>query len=144
MGTSGIRNGTDDPRRLRELLARSCELAERHVIPSVVVGLSAREGDLLVPEVIDYIESALRVEDAVYRMTRERAVLFLTDVDRAQAERILDRVMADFRDRFPSRFGPELELGFYELRTDARGVGVKEVLPSIFARSGADRTLARH
>ncbi len=125
-----------DPRRLRDLLARSCELAERHTVPSIVIGLCAREGDLLIPEVIDFVESALRVEDAVFRMTRERAVLFLTDVDRDQAQRILTRVLADFRDRFPAASGPEIELGFYEVLPDSRSVGLKEVLPALFGERG--------
>ena len=71
----------DDPRRLRELLERCCDLANQHVLPSVVVGVAGAEGELLFPELIDYIESALRVEDAVFRMTRERAVLFVAEDD---------------------------------------------------------------
>jgi hypothetical protein len=136
---------SEDPRRLRDLLSRSCELAERHTVTSVVVGLSAREGDLLVPEVIDFVESALRVEDAIFRMTRERAVLFLTDVDRDQAQGILTRVLADFRDRFPATNGPEFELGFFEVRPDTRGVGLKEVLPALFReRSRSDESPTTH
>lgn len=130
--TKPLLYASEDPRRLRDLLARSCELAERHTVTSVVLGISAREGDLLIPEVIDFVESALRVEDAVFRMTRERAVLFLTDVDRDQAERILNRVLADFRDRFPATHGPEVELGFFEVRPETRGAGLKEVLPALF------------
>ena len=133
---------SEDPRRLRDLLARSSELAESHSVTSVVVGLSASEGDLLIPEVVDFVESALRVEDAVFRMTRERAVLFLTDVDRDQAQRILTRVLADFRDRFPATQGPEIELGFYEVRPDTRGVGLKEVLPALFPERGRSEPAA--
>ena len=129
---------SDDPRRLRDLLARSRELADRHTVPSVVAGLSAREGDLLVPEVIDFVESALRVEDAVFRMTRERAVLFLTDVDRDQAQRILTRVLGDFRERFPAAGGPEIELGFFEVLPETRGLGLKEVLPAVFRDRSRD------
>ncbi len=136
---------SDDPRRLRELLSRSCELAERHTVSSVVVGVSAREGDLLIPEVIDFVESALRVEDAVFRMTRERAVLFLTDVGQEQAEHIISRVLADFRERFPAARGPEMELGFFEVRPETRGVGLKEVLPAVFReRARGDRPPTQH
>ena len=136
---------SDDPRRLRELLSRSCELAERHTVSSVVVGVSAREGDLLIPEVIDFVESALRVEDAVFRMTRERAVLFLTDVGREQAEHIISRVLADFGERFPASRGPEMELGFFEVRPETRGVGLKEVLPAVFKeRARGDRPPTQH
>ncbi len=127
---------SEDPRRLRELLARSCELAEIHTLTSVVVGLAAREGDVLVPEVIDFVESALRVEDAIFRMTRERAVLFLTDVDREEAERILERILSDFHDRFPAITGPQIELGFFEVGPVSRSVGLKEVLPTLFRERG--------
>jgi len=143
MAQARIRSQAEDPRRLRELLARSCELAEEHTIPSVIVGLAAREGDLLVSEVIDYIESALRVEDAVFRMTRERAVLFLTDVDAAQAGRILERLLSEFRERFATASGIEVHMGFYELAPDARGIGLKEVLPAVFG-DGEGRKGLRH
>ncbi len=132
MATKPLGYAHEDPRRLRELLARSCELAERHTVTSVVVGLAAREGDLLAPEVIDFIESALRVEDAIFRMTRERAVLFLTDVGRDQAERILLRIVSDFRERFPAASGPDVRFGYFEVRPDTRSVGLKDVLPSVF------------
>lgn len=134
----------EDPRRLRELLARSCELAERHTVTSVVVGLATREGDLLAPEIIDFIESALRVEDAVFRMTRERAVLFLTDVDRSQAERILARVLADFTERFPTLGGPEVRFGYFEVRPDARGLSLKDVLPVLFGERSRTTTPTTH
>jgi hypothetical protein len=136
---------TEDPRRLRDLLARSCELAERHTVTSVVVGLSAREGDLLIPEIIDFVESALRVEDAVFRMTRERAVLFLTDANQTQAQQILTRVLSDFRERFATASAPNVELGFYEVRPEARGVGLKDVLPAVFReRSRIERPPTTH
>jgi hypothetical protein len=121
-----------DPRRLRELFARTGSLAAEHAIPSVIVGLAGREGDLLVPELIEYIESALRMEDAIFRMTRERAVLFVSDVDRARAEQIVTRLVRDFRERFPSVDEPGVELGFYEVRAGAREISAKEVLPAVF------------
>jgi hypothetical protein len=121
-----------DPRRLRELFARTGSLAAEHAIPSVIVGLAGREGDLLVPELIEYIESALRMEDAIFRMTRERAVLFVSDVDRARAEQIVTRLVRDFRERFPSVGEPGVELGFYEVKAGAREVSAKEVLPTVF------------
>jgi len=123
---------SDDPRRLRELLERSCELANQHTLPSVIVGVAGAEGDLLFPELIDYIESALRVEDAVFRMTRERTVLFLADVDRARALEILERLLSDFRERFPSARAPAVALGFYELAPRAERPALKEVLPVVF------------
>ncbi len=144
MATKSPPISNEDPRRLRELLARSCELAERHTVTSVVVGLAAREGDLLAPEIIDFIESALRVEDAVFRMTRERAVIFLTDVDRDNAERILHRVMGDFADRFPTPGGPQVRFGYFEVHPEIRGVGLKDVLPALFGERSDSRAPTTH
>jgi hypothetical protein len=121
-----------DPRRLRELFSRTGSLACEHAIPSVVVGLAGREGDLLVPELIEYIESALRMEDAIFRMTRERAVLFVSDVDRARAEQIVARLVRDFCERFAAVDQPTVELGYYEVRAGSREVSAKEVLPVVF------------
>ena len=44
------RSTTDDPRKLRELLARSESLASDHGLPSVIMGLAGHEGDLLLPD----------------------------------------------------------------------------------------------
>jgi len=122
----------DDPRRLRELLERCCDLANQHVLPSVVVGVAGQEGELLFPELIDYIESALRVEDAVFRMTRERAVLFVADVDRVRALEIVERLLSDFHERFPSARAPVVSLGFFEVAPGAERPALKDVLPAVF------------
>jgi hypothetical protein len=98
----------------------------------VIVGLAGREGDFLAPELIDYIESALRMEDAIFRITRERAVLFVSDVDRARAEQIVARLVHDFQERFASSETPRVELGYYEVRPGCREVSAKEVLPVVF------------
>jgi len=74
------RDQNDDPRKLSAMIARVSELAETHAVSSVVVGVAAEEGDLLFPDYLAYLESALRVEDQIFRMTRERAVLYLADV----------------------------------------------------------------
>ncbi|MEO1914580.1 MAG: hypothetical protein ABGW98_12075, partial [Myxococcales bacterium] len=71
----------DDPRKLSSLIARVAELAQSHNISSVVVGMSSETGDRLFPEFVEFLRSALRVEDGIYRMTRERAVIHLADVD---------------------------------------------------------------
>ena len=55
----------DDPRKLRELLDKAASLASDHALTSVVVGLGGREGDLMFPELVDFVESALRVDDGV-------------------------------------------------------------------------------
>jgi hypothetical protein len=121
----------DDPRRLRELLDRCVALAAEHAVPSVVVGLAGDESDPLFPELVDFLASALRMEDTVFRLTRERAVLFLADVDRGQVESILERLRADFRERFPDVRSPRVELGYYEIAPGAQ-LALKEVLPAVF------------
>ena len=90
-----IAGGNDDPRKLRDVLGRATALASDHSLQSVMVGLAAPEAGLVFPQLIDFIESALRVEDVVFRMTRDRAVVFLADVDLARAKQILDRLLAD-------------------------------------------------
>ena len=135
MSTSQAPGSPDsDPRRLRELLARTGALACEHAIPSVVVGLAGREEDLLVPELLRYIESALRMEDAIFRMTRERAVLFVSDVDLSKAERIVERLVRGFQERFPTTEPVDVVLGYYEVAAGSREVSAKEILPSIFSR----------
>jgi len=122
----------DDPRQIREHLLRSCHLARTHGLPSVVVGLAGAEGDLLAPELIDYLESALRVEDAIFRMTRERAVLFLADVNRAQAEGIVARLVHEFSERFPAASLPEVSLGYFQVDPGSSELLVRDVLPAVF------------
>jgi hypothetical protein len=121
----------DDPRRLRELLDRCTALAGEHAVPSVVVGMAGEESDPLFPELVDYVASALRMEDAVFRLTRERAVLFLADVSRVQVEPILARLRNEFEGRFPTARPPSVELGFFEVAPGAQ-LALKEVLPAVF------------
>ena len=125
--------GKSDPRSLRGLMDRSAALSREHEVVSVFVGIAGREGDLLVPEYIAFVESALRVEDAIFSMTRERALVLLVDVDRAGAEEIFARVGRDFRERFPSAGDLDVSVCFFEV---ARGVHptAKEILPRIFTR----------
>jgi hypothetical protein len=122
----------DDPRKLRDLLGKATSLASDHSLHSVVVGIAAPEGDLVFPELVDFVESALRVDDAVFRMTRDRAVLFLADVDRVRAEEIVDRLLAEFRAQLSLARLPELALGFYDVPPGTRALSVKEVLPEVF------------
>ncbi len=128
---------TDDPRKLRDLLGKAASLASEYSLHSVVVGIAGREGDLLFPEVIDFFESTLRVDDAIFRMTRERAVLVLADVDRARAEEIVERLMNGFRERFSTAVDPEVSLGFFEVSPDERDVTVKHVLLALFTAPNA-------
>ncbi len=122
----------DDPRKLRDLLGKAASLASDYSLHSVVVGIAGREGDLLFPEIIDFFESTLRVDDSIFRMTRERAVLVLADVDRARAEEIVARLMDGFRERFATASDPDISLGFFEVSPDERDVTVKHVLLALF------------
>jgi hypothetical protein len=134
--TTGL--SSDDPRRLRELLARASSLASGHGLSSVVVGVAGREGDVVLPELLDFLESALRVDDSIFRLTRERAVLVVTDADRARAEEVVERVVRDFCSRFPVAEDPALRLGYFEVRPGAADVSVKHVLPLVFGANGGD------
>lgn len=127
------RNQNDDPRLLRQLLGRAHDLASRHALRSVVVGLAGFEGDPEYPEIVDYLVSSLRVDDGVYRMTRERTLLLLTDVDGSRAREIIDRVILDYRESFPSTADPAIAIGYYEVVPGIDDVTVKHVLPTIFA-----------
>ena len=126
----------DDPRRMRELLGRFAGLASRHDLSSVLVGLAAEEGDLLFTELVDWFESALRVDDRIFRMTRERAVLFLADVDRARAEEIVQRAVAGFRSQFALAADPEIVVRYFDLGPGSARVTVRDVLPALFNDRG--------
>lgn len=124
-------SGIDDPRRLRELLARTQELGGRHEYASVVVGFAAPEGDLVFPDFMAYVESELRVEDAIFRLTRERALLFLTDVECRGAEEIVERLVAGFRRSYPMREAFAVEIRYFEIPPGGSALSVKDVLPVV-------------
>ncbi len=126
----------DDPRQIREHLMRSRHLAHTHGLPSVVVGVAGRAGDRMIPEFLSFVESALRVEDSIFRMTRDRAVLFLADVDREQADGIVRRLLDDFAGRFPSVHPAAPVMGFYQVEPGCAELSVKEVLPAVFPGPG--------
>ena len=129
---------TDDPRRLRELLGKISDLAGQHALTSVVVGMAGREGDVDFPDVVDYVTSALRIDDFIVRMTRERSVLFLTDVDQGSAEEIMVRLLHEFGDRFARVAEPAVSLAYFEVTPAKRDATLKEVLLSLFsAKSSA-------
>ena len=127
-----LSTGVDDPLRLREMLSRAASLATAHRLPSVVVGMAGREGDLLFPEIVAFLASALRMDDTILRLTRERVVMMLTDVDRDKAERIVRRLLAEFRERFATLEDPPIALGFYEVPPGTSILTVKQVLPIVF------------
>jgi GGDEF domain-containing protein len=114
-------------------MERADLLFREHGVRSVVVGLAGFEGDELFPEIVDYVESALRVDDSVFRMTRERVVLLLTDVDVEKASSIVHRLLGEFRENFPSVNGPSVGLGFFAIGPGVADVSVKTVLPALFS-----------
>ncbi|MAE95698.1 MAG: hypothetical protein CL910_13665 [Deltaproteobacteria bacterium] len=121
-----------DPRYLRGLFDRATDLAQSHDMTSVFVGIAGDEADLLAPEFIDYVESALRVEDSVFRLLRGRAVLLLTDVTQERAASVLGRIRDDFVSRFAPRDGFEVQLGYYQVEGAQKVALAKEILPIIF------------
>jgi hypothetical protein len=126
------RDQNDDPRKLSAMISRVSSLAESHSVCSVMVGVAAPEGDLLFPDYLAYLESALRVEDQIFRMTRERVVLYLADVDATGAAEVLVRIFADFCEEFPSADSPEYEQRMLEVRPGTGALSVKDVLTSVF------------
>ncbi|MCH2171546.1 diguanylate cyclase [Myxococcota bacterium] len=130
------RSHASDPRRIRELLTRAKSFAEEHQVRSLLVGMWCEKGDLVFPEVVDFIESSLRVDDAIFRMTRERVILFLTDVDRETGEEIVRRNLQSFQGRFARTCEPSVQLRFSELGPDIPGTRVRDVLLTLFDREG--------
>jgi len=126
------RHGSDDPRKLRELFARTEALASEHDVASVVVGFAAREGSLLFPDLLTFLGSELRVEDQIFRLTRERALLVLRDVDAGQARAVVERLRADFEDEFPAADPLDVEIRYLEVPPGPAVLTVKHVLPVIF------------
>lgn len=137
MGRLALSNpSSDDPLRLRSLLQRAGRLARHHALGSVVVGFAGAEDDLYFGELIDFIGSELRVEDGLFRMTPNRAVLVLCDLKEDSARGVIERLLEDFRSLYVGFAARQVRIGFYEIPGDARDVTVKQVLPTLFARAG--------
>ena len=117
---------------LRELIARTQERGTAHDVSSVVVGFAAPEGDLLFPDFVAYVESELRVEDSIFRLTRERALLFLTDVDGARASEIVERLEDGFRRDFPKLGKSQIQIRLLEMEPGGMPLAVRDVLPEVF------------
>jgi hypothetical protein len=132
VNTIMTQHGIDDPRRLRDVLARTEELASEHDVASVVVGFAVEEGNLVFPDFLVFLESELRVEDRIFRLTRERALLILRDLDAAQAQSVIERLRAAFDREFPSRDGLAVEIRYLEVRPGPTELSVKQVLPAVF------------
>jgi hypothetical protein len=121
----------DDPRQLRVLFERAALCSRAHKVPCVFIGVAGEEGDLLARDFLDFVESELRVEDAIFRMLRERAVLLMTDIDEATARRVMERL----RSEFAARFAPSTDLAFgfgYFHVGPGKTPTVKDVLPVLF------------
>ena len=126
------RDRHDDPRKLTAMIARVSDLAANHAVCSVVVGVAAEEGDLFFPDYIDYLVSALRVEDQIFRMTRERALLYLSDVDATCAAEVLVRIYSEFCKEFPAASEPEFDQRMLEIKPGSPPITVRDVLTSVF------------
>lgn len=124
---------SDDPFRLRDFLARATALASDHAVASVLVGLAAAEGDRLFPDLVSFIESELRVEDAVFRLTRDRALLFLADVAPEQARSVVERLVHGFQREFPAANAPGVRIRYFDVSPGTVELSVKQVLPELFA-----------
>lgn len=122
----------DDPRKLSAMITRVGDLAESHDVTSLVVGLAAEQGDARFPDFIDYLQGALRVEDAIFRMTRERAVVHLADCSLEQGEKVLDRLANQFLNEFPSLSALEYVRHGFEVKPGTERPRVKDVLTTIF------------
>jgi len=127
----------DDPRRLRELIEKAARLAGVYDVTSVMVGMSGPEGDLMFPEMVDYVASALRIDDGIFRLTRERVVFFLADADRQRAEEIMQRLLVGFREHFTPSQEQRIAFGYFEVTPGMKDVTVREVLPEIFSSDPA-------
>jgi hypothetical protein len=127
---AGLMN--DDPRKLTALIARAADLAENHFVGSVMLGLVAEDGDPSFPEFADFLQAALRVEDGIFRMTRERVLLHLADLDAPRARVVFGRILDDFNDEFPAMDEPRFQVHYFEVKPGTKELRTKDVLTEIF------------
>jgi hypothetical protein len=123
---------SDDPRRLRELIHKASSFAAAYDVTSVMVGMSGVEGDLMFPEMVDYVGSALRIDDGIFRLTRERVIFFLADADRQRAEEIMERLLVGFREHFTPSQEQRVSFGYFEVTPEMSHLTVRDVLPALF------------
>jgi hypothetical protein len=121
-------HGIDDPRKLRDVLARTETLAAEHDVASVVVGFAAREGSLLFPDFLTFLGAELRVEDQ----------LILRDVDAEQARSVIERLRTAFEREFPSIEVLAVEIRYLAVPPGRHELSVKSVLPAIFGGAELD------
>lgn len=133
MAAVAPRSQLDDPRKLRDLIDRVSDLANQHALTSVIVGMTGGPSDLEFPAIVDFVESELRMEDAIFRMTRDRVVLFIADVNENGAREILERILIGFQERSSTIEAPVVGLRYFEVRPKALDLSVKQVLPTLFS-----------
>ena len=124
---------SDDLQKLREMLSRATALVLEHGLPCVLVGMSTPEGQPEFPEVVDFVESELRVEDAIFRLTRERVVLFIADCDGRSARDITKRILLGYCERSSRLRLPNVTLSYLEVGPGTGALTVKDVLRALFA-----------
>jgi hypothetical protein len=122
----------DDPRKLRTLLDRAGALAAQHDVPSVMIGLIGESGDSRFPDFVDFLQSSLRVEDGLFRMTRNRIVVHLADVDRDQGVKVLERLLSRFHQEFPQLCDANFTSYYVSIRPGDGEPTIKDVLPTLF------------
>ncbi len=122
----------DDPRKLSVLMMRVADLALSHSVGSVVIGLGAAQGDQLFPDFVHFLRSALRVEDGIFSMTRERAVVHLADLNLGRGQAVFGRLLEDFVDEFPSTEDPAFQVNYFEVEPGQKELSVRNVLTEIF------------
>jgi hypothetical protein len=127
-----IRTTVDDPRKLSQLLSRIADLSQSHSVGSVIVGIASAQGDPFFSDFVAFLRSTLRVEDAIFRMTRERAVVHLADVQLDAGEAVFSRLFDDFIEEFPPANVPEFQVHYYEVLPSVDEVATKDVLMQIF------------
>ena len=105
-----------DPRHLRALFDRATSLAPR-ALGRVRVRRDRGQGGAtsLVRDFLEFVESQLRMEDSVFHLLRERSVLLLTDVDRAGAEAIVERLRSEFVASFPTLTDLAIEIAYRDV-----------------------------
>ncbi|MDP6977568.1 MAG: hypothetical protein QF570_03065 [Myxococcota bacterium] len=122
----------DDPRKLSSLLARVAELSQAHNVGSVIVGLAAPTGGRLFPEFVEFLSSALRVEDGIFRMTRERAVVHLADLDMDGGQSVITRLMEEFLEEFPISKDPAFDMHYFLVPPGCENLDNGTLLKEIF------------
>ena len=122
----------DDPRQLRVLFERAALCSRTHGVACVFIGVAGEEGDLLARDFLDFVDSELRVEDAIFRMLRERAVLLMTDIEERTARKVMERLCAEFAARFAPRAELPIAFGYFAV-PPGQTPTVKDVLPALFS-----------